>query len=81
MIKYVSNENEQAVILHKIALLDQEHRDLDMMINQATLKLIELSDRSEGLESLAIKRAKKRKLLLKDQITLLKSLLIPDIIA
>lgn len=55
---------------HRIAELRQAHRDLDEEI----LRLVERRDADE----LAIKRMKKRKLQLKDQISLLESSLIPD---
>lgn len=50
--------------------LRQEHRDLDAAIEQLR--------NSESLDELAIKRMKKRKLMLKDTITRLESDIIPD---
>ncbi len=55
---------------HRIAELRRAHRDLDEEI----LRLQERRDADE----LAIKRMKKRKLQLKDQISRLESALIPD---
>ena len=53
--------------------LRQEHRDLDDQI-------VTLETRGEG-DQLLIKRLKKRKLQLKDQITAVEDRLTPDIIA
>lgn len=57
----------------RLAQLKSEHRDLDDVIGQ-------LSERVP-YDRLQIQRLKKRKLLLKDQITRLESKLLPDIIA
>ena len=57
-------------LCHRIAELRRVHRDLDEEI----LRLQERRDADE----LAIKRMKKRKLQLKDQISRLESALIPD---
>ena len=53
--------------------LKQEHRDLDDVINRLLL--------SSNVEELQLKRFKKRKLLLKDNILKLENALIPDILA
>jgi len=53
--------------------LREEHRDLDAVID----RLVEAAD----VDELQIRRLKKRKLLLKDQIARLESILIDDIIA
>ncbi len=53
--------------------LKQEHRDLDDVINRLLL--------SSDIEELQLKRFKKRKLLLKDNILKLENALIPDILA
>jgi len=50
-----------------------EHRDLDEVIQQLILQ--------GNVDLLQIQRLKKRKLILKDQITKLESRLLPDIIA
>ena len=56
---------------HRLKELRIEHRDLDAVIER--LNLVMASDQ------LQIRRLKKRKLLLKDQITKLESELIPDL--
>ena len=53
--------------------LKREHRDLDDVINRLLL--------SSDIEELQLKRFKKRKLLLKDNILKLENALIPDILA
>ena len=60
-----------AEIRRRIIELEVEHRDLDMAIQA----LIE----AQTQEGLQIRRMKKRKLQLKDHITLLKMQLVPDI--
>lgn len=57
----------------KLATLQTEHRDLDDVIN----RLIEVPP----FDQLQLQRLKKRKLVLKDEITCLEALLVPDIIA
>jgi hypothetical protein len=58
-------------IQHRIIELELEHRELDAAITALAGK--------DGYDELQVKRMKKRKLLLKDQITLLKLQLTPDI--
>ena len=58
-------------IQHRIVELEVEHRDLDAVINALTL------DPSQ--DALQLRRLKKRKLQLKDYITLLKMQLVPDV--
>lgn len=65
--------NEQEMLQQKLAALRTEHRDLDDVIAR-------LSERAP-FDQLQIQRLKKRKLALKDQIILLESRLLPDIIA
>lgn len=65
-----NNENFGA-IQHRLIELRQEHRDLDLAINA----LVETPVHDE----LQLKRLKKRKLLLKDQISFLDGQLTPDI--
>lgn len=58
-------------IQNRIIELEVEHRDLDAVINALTL------DASQ--DALQLRRLKKRKLQLKDYITLLKMQLVPDV--
>ncbi|AEK61592.1 hypothetical protein CFter6_2180 [Collimonas fungivorans] len=58
-------------ILRRIIELEVEHRDLDAAIHTMTNQVLH--------EELQLRRLKKRKLQLKDQITLLRMQLIPDI--
>jgi len=58
-------------IKRRIIELEVEHRDLDAVIDTLT--------RDVRHEELQLRRLKKRKLQLKDHITLLKMQLIPDI--
>jgi hypothetical protein len=58
-------------IQHRIIELEVEHRDLDTVINALTL--------DPGQDALQLRRLKKRKLQLKDYITLLKMQLVPDV--
>lgn len=57
----------------KLAALQQEHRDLDEVIAR-------LAERAP-FDMIQLQRLKKRKLGLKDQIAVIESKLIPDIIA
>lgn len=57
----------------KLATLKSEHRDLDEVIAR-------LSEHAP-FDQLQLQRLKKRKLLLKDQISKIESELLPDIIA
>jgi hypothetical protein len=57
----------------KLEILRGEHRDLDEIIARLAEKA--------PFDLLQLQRLKKRKLLLKDQITRLESQLLPDIIA
>jgi len=57
----------------KLEALKVEHRDLDAAIDALTL--------SGAGDQLQLARLKKRKLKLKDQISLIEDYLIPDIIA
>ncbi|MBK4734444.1 YdcH family protein [Noviherbaspirillum pedocola] len=58
-------------IRRRIIELEVEHRDLDSVIDMLT--------REPFHEELQLRRLKKRKLQLKDHITLLKMQLVPDI--
>ena len=57
----------------ELAELQTEHRDLD--------EIIHLLSKEKLIEELKIKRLKKRKLQLKDQIIRLENRIIPDILA
>jgi len=61
------------VLRVRLAVLRQEHRDLDDAIHA-----LEASGRADQLR---LRRLKKQKLLLKDQISQIEDLLTPDIIA
>jgi hypothetical protein len=67
------SEDEIRQIKVKIVELELEHRDLDQLIEQLV--------RDPAFEELHIKRLKKRKLQLKDQLSRLEDKLIPDILA
>jgi len=64
-------EEERAQIEERIALLEIEHHDLDDIIDR-------LSEHPSQ-DQLQLRRFKKRKLVLKDSISRLKILLVPDI--
>lgn len=64
---------DETEIRRRIDLLQQEHRDLDAAIDALAL--------TAAPNQLQLARLKKRKLLLKDEISLLADQLIPDIIA
>jgi len=65
------HNEERDAVLEQIASLKQAHRDLDDAIS--TL------EKNPSLDELQIRRFKKKKLQLKDQITYLERSLIPDI--
>ncbi|HUC62344.1 MAG TPA: DUF465 domain-containing protein [Alphaproteobacteria bacterium] len=67
------SDEEIAELKVRLSTLKSEHRDLDEVIARV----------SEGgnFDQLMMKRLKKRKLMLKDQIAKLESQLLPDIIA
>jgi hypothetical protein len=66
-------EEEKAQIRQRLLALEVEHHDLDDVIGRL------VGDPSQ--DQLQLRRLKKRKLLLKDQIQRLRARLIPDIIA
>lgn len=70
---YELTDEEKTQIRARITALEIEHGDLDYII--ATLSQDPIHDQ------LRLRRLKKRKLMLKDQIAALKDRLIPDIIA
>ncbi len=67
-----SQLNHNEVMEIELEVLRQEHRDLDLAISVLAEKAI---------NQLAVKRLKKKKLLLKDRITKFEDDLMPDIIA
>lgn len=64
-------QQDPAEIARKLAEIRQEHRDLDQAINLLAL--------DPQVDQLQITRMKKRRLRLKDWITVLESQLIPDL--
>jgi hypothetical protein len=67
-----NNDNVEA-LRQRLAELKSEHRDLDDVIAHI--------GETAPFDQIQIKRLKKRKLLLKDQIARIESKLLPDIIA
>ena len=67
-----SQLNHNEVLAIELEVLRQEHRDLDLAISVLVEKAI---------DQLAVKRLKKKKLMLKDQISRFEDELTPDIIA
>ena len=67
-----SRLNHNEVMEIELEVLRQEHRDLDLAISILAEKAI---------DQLAVKRLKKKKLLLKDRISKFEDDLMPDIIA
>jgi hypothetical protein len=63
--------NDAQEIQRRLVELDVEHRDLDAVIDMLTL--------DGHHDQLQLRRLKKRKLQLKDHITLLKMQLVPDV--
>ena len=61
----------QSEIIQRITELENEHRDLD--------EIIEVLIKSGEIDELKIKRLKKRKLLIKDMLICFENMLIPDI--
>jgi hypothetical protein len=64
------NPAEQSRLSQRMAVLRQEHRDLDAAIERLQADI--------RADELMLKRFKKRKLLLKDQIAWIENALIPD---
>jgi hypothetical protein len=67
------SEEEVRELKERLAALKSEHRDLDEVIARVT--------EAGVYDQLMMKRLKKRKLSLKDQIAMVESQLLPDIIA
>lgn len=65
---------DRDLLLAQLHELRSEHRDLDTVIGR-------MADEATFIDQLYLQRLKKRKLLLKDQIAKVESLLIPDDIA
>lgn len=65
------DEEEIAELKARIAALETEHRDLDDIVARLAGELY--------VDQLQLRRLKKRKLLLKDQLERLRSRLIPDL--
>jgi len=65
--------DDEEELIEMLEHLKIEHRDLDVVIDQ----LIQ----SPPVDFLRLQRLKKRKLVLKDQIIKIESMLVPDIIA
>ena len=63
----------QRNIQNQIAMMESEHRDLDLAIKQLGEVL--------PFDQLKLQRLKKRKLFLKDEMAKLRSQILPDIIA
>ncbi|MEZ5891614.1 MAG: DUF465 domain-containing protein [Parvularculaceae bacterium] len=64
--------NDEALAI-RLAMLEEEHRDLDAAITSLEL--------NSPYERLTIARLKKKKLMLKDRIQAIKDQMLPDIIA
>jgi hypothetical protein len=64
---------EKEALQRKLELLQEEHRELDTMIDNMLRETI--------VNQLAVQRLKKRKLLIRDQIGIIHGQLLPDIIA
>ena len=64
---------EQQILKARLHVLESEHRDLDAVIER-------LSE-DKPFDQLQLQRLKKRKLVLKDEMALVRSRILPDIIA
>jgi hypothetical protein len=73
VIESSPTEEEKAEIRQRLQALEMEHHDLDDVICRLVI--------DPAQDQLQLRRLKKRKLLLKDQIQRLRAQLIPDIIA
>ncbi len=67
----MTERTENEAIEARIAELKLEHRDLDDVISRLM--------QTQVIDQLQLQRLKKRKLLVKDQISMLERLLTPDI--
>ena len=68
-----SEDDSQKQIIAQLHQLESEHRDLDDVIGRL--------GEDKPFDQLKLQRLKKRKLALKDEITNLRSRILPDIIA
>jgi hypothetical protein len=64
---------EQQILKARLHVLESEHRDLD--------DVIERLSEDKPFNQLQLQRLKKRKLVLKDEMALVRSRILPDIIA
>ena len=64
---------EQQILKARLHVLESEHRDLD--------DVIERLSEDKPFDQLQLQRLKKRKLVLKDEMALMRSRILPDIIA
>ena len=64
---------EQQILKARLHALESEHRDLD--------DVIERLSEYKPFDQLKLQRMKKRKLVLKDEMALVRSRILPDIIA
>lgn len=71
MSSAMTEDEDIAELRARLHELQVEHRDLDEVINRITA--------SPPHDELLLRRLKKRKLLLKDKITLIERMLTPDI--
>ena len=71
----MDNEPDQTndMLLHQLAALESEHRDLDDVIARLGEDL--------PFDQLKLQRLKKRKLILRDEMAKIRSRILPDIIA
>ncbi len=63
---------DEKVIMQQIDMLRAEHRSIDLIIEELELA---------GTDMLRIRKLKKRKLAIRDQISILESMLHPNLIA
>ena len=64
---------EQQILKARLYVLESEHRDLD--------DVIERLSEDKPFDQLQLQRLKKRKLVLKDEMAIVRSRILPDIIA